>query len=227
MQHYLKNLAKRSEDYFQIEGVLFRIGGILAIISTIFILTSCMGVPMSKSIQDITSLPLTTVSTSIQSFRGRFSVQYNDRYRKKHNFHGSFKLQQNNTNSSLELSGLLGQTIAVIYESPNGATLKIPNSEPKNSSNVDKLTQSILGFSLPFSELRFLLLQKASSHSLCKIAKDTDDIPRVQKVKNSDWNSEWKIECIEYIGRLPAANIKRLNIVHITPPFDIKLVFDI
>lgn len=181
-----------------------------------------MSTPMSNPVQYVKSLPSITESRSIQSFHGRFTLQYKNRFRKQKNVYGSFKLNQNNTNTSLELRGLLSQTIAIICESPNGITLELPNHKIKNISDVDKLMQNILGFPLSLSELRFFFLQQILSPSLCKRFKNTDDMPYIYKIKQSNW----KIDCIEYVGKLQTHNIKRLNIMHITPSFSIKLVFD-
>ena len=84
---------------------------------------------------------------------GKINIQYqqND---KAETLTGNFEWQQNSDEMSITLSSPLGQTIAVIRENAQGASLEQSKQETRYASNVEQLLTESLGWSLPITGLR-------------------------------------------------------------------------
>lgn len=59
----------------------------------------------------------------------------------------------------------LGQTLAIVSQNRQGATLELPNQPPRRAAEVDTLMQDALGFSLPVSGLRDWLRARHARHA--------------------------------------------------------------
>lgn len=84
---------------------------------------------------------------------GRLSVQYQGE-RQPEALHGSFSWAQMPSRTVVTLLSPLGQTIAVINVSPQGASLSQGGQETRSAPNVDTLTADALGWPLPVAGLR-------------------------------------------------------------------------
>lgn len=84
---------------------------------------------------------------------GRLSVHY-QAGDKDEALHGSFTWSQSGPNTAVTLLSPLGQTIAVIRTTSDGATLEQGGQSPRSAPNVDTLTAETLGWPLPVSGLR-------------------------------------------------------------------------
>lgn len=84
---------------------------------------------------------------------GRLSVHY-QAGDKEEALHGSFTWSQSGPNTAVTLLSPLGQTIAVIKTTTEGATLEQGGQLPRSAPNVDTLTAQTLGWPLPVSGLR-------------------------------------------------------------------------
>lgn len=84
---------------------------------------------------------------------GRLSVRYQTN-NKEEALHGSFIWSQTPAQTTVTLLSPLGQTIAVINVSPNGATLAQGGQPVRSADNVDALTAETLGWPLPVAGLR-------------------------------------------------------------------------
>lgn len=84
---------------------------------------------------------------------GRLSVRYQGRTREEA-LHGSFAWSQTPEVTTVTLLSPLGQTMAVINVSPDGATLQQGGQPLRSAPNVDALTAETLGWSLPVAGLR-------------------------------------------------------------------------
>ncbi|WP_242489833.1 lipoprotein insertase outer membrane protein LolB [Noviherbaspirillum cavernae] len=84
---------------------------------------------------------------------GRLSVRYQNNG-KDEALHGNFVWTQNMAQTSVTLLSPLGQTVAQIDVSPNGASLKQGNEPPRTAADVDALVQGTLGWPLPIAGLR-------------------------------------------------------------------------
>lgn len=84
---------------------------------------------------------------------GRLSMHY------QHNnndeaLHGNFAWRQDVTQTTVTLQSPLGQTIAVITTTPDGATLTQAGQPVKSAADVNTLTAETLGWPLPVADLR-------------------------------------------------------------------------
>jgi outer membrane lipoprotein LolB len=84
---------------------------------------------------------------------GRLSVRYENHGREEA-IHGSFVWSQNPSNTNVTLLSPLGQTIAVIDMSPDGASLTQSGQQVRTAADVDALVADTLGWPLPVSGLR-------------------------------------------------------------------------
>jgi outer membrane lipoprotein LolB len=87
---------------------------------------------------------------------GRLSVHYQSAY-KDEALHGSFTWAQQPAQTTVTLMSPLGQTLAVIDLTPDGATLTQAGQPPRMAADVDTLTAETLGWPLPISGLRYWL----------------------------------------------------------------------
>jgi len=84
---------------------------------------------------------------------GRLSVRYQGE-RKEEALHGNFTWSQTMAQTRVTLLSPLGQTIAVIDVTPEGASLQQANQPVRAAPDVDTLTAETLGWPLPVSGLR-------------------------------------------------------------------------
>jgi outer membrane lipoprotein LolB len=84
---------------------------------------------------------------------GRLSVRYQNNG-KEEAMHGNFVWSQNPSRTSVTLLSPLGQTIAVIDVTPDGASLMQSGQQVRTAGDVDELVADTLGWPLPISGLR-------------------------------------------------------------------------
>jgi len=84
---------------------------------------------------------------------GKLSVNY-IKDGKQESLSGSFTWDQAPGRIDVSLASPLGQTIATIAVTPQGATLTQANRPPRTAADIDGLTQQTLGWTLPVSGLR-------------------------------------------------------------------------
>jgi outer membrane lipoprotein LolB len=87
---------------------------------------------------------------------GRLSIRYENHGRDEA-MHGSFVWSQNPSHTNVTLLSPLGQTIAVIDMTPDGASLTQGGQQVRTAANVDTLVTQTLGWPLPVSGLRHWL----------------------------------------------------------------------
>ncbi|MGV8900558.1 MAG: lipoprotein insertase outer membrane protein LolB [Burkholderiaceae bacterium] len=84
---------------------------------------------------------------------GRLSVRY-QRNGQDEALHGSFAWSQTATRTFVTLSSPLGQTLATIELTPQGATLIQPGQAPRSAADADALAADAFGWPLPVANLR-------------------------------------------------------------------------
>jgi len=84
---------------------------------------------------------------------GRLSVRY-QAGRREESLHGSFTWSQTPSLTNVTLLSPLGQTIAVVSVTPEGATLTQAGQAVRSANNVNALTAETLGWPLPVAGLR-------------------------------------------------------------------------
>lgn len=87
------------------------------------------------------------------SFEGRLSVHYQGP-QKEEALHGSFMWDQTPAGITVTLLSPLGQTLAIIQVTPQGANLSRNGQPPHSAADVDALTENELGWPLPVAGLR-------------------------------------------------------------------------
>ncbi len=84
---------------------------------------------------------------------GRFTAQFEQNGRPQ-SWSGSFDWTQSPENTMVTLLSPLGQVVATIMLTPQGATMTQADKAPQSAANVDALVQDTLGWPLPISNLR-------------------------------------------------------------------------
>lgn len=87
---------------------------------------------------------------------GRLSIRYEQNGREE-SLHGSFNWNQQSHRLLLTLLSPLGQTVAIIENTPAAATLIQAGQPPRTASDVDALVADTLGWPLPVAGLRYWL----------------------------------------------------------------------
>ena len=104
-----------------------------------------------------TSAPLSTATVGAYretiDLSGKLSVNYlkDD---KQESLTGNFTWDQTPNRIEVNLASPLGQTIATIAVTPEGATLTQSGQPPRTAADIDGLTQQARGWTLPVSGLR-------------------------------------------------------------------------
>ena len=84
---------------------------------------------------------------------GKISIQYQQN-EKTETLSGNFEWQQVAQELTITLSSPLGQTIAIIRETPQGASLQQAKQEARYAADVEQLLYESLGWTLPVAGLR-------------------------------------------------------------------------
>ncbi|MBQ5940011.1 outer membrane lipoprotein LolB [Massilia sp. AB1] len=104
-----------------------------------------------------TRAPLSTATVGAYretiDLAGKLSVNY-IKDGKQESLSGNFTWDQAPGRIDVSLASPLGQTIATIVVTPQGATLTQANRPPRTAADIDGLTQQTLGWTLPVSGLR-------------------------------------------------------------------------
>lgn len=107
------------------------------------------------------TLPSSTASATAAAQRyhaaielgGRLSVRY-QRNGQDEAMHGSFAWSQSATRTLVTLLSPLGQTLATIELTPQGATLTQPGQPVRSATDADALAADAFGWPLPVANLR-------------------------------------------------------------------------
>lgn len=119
-----------------------------------------------------------------EQYTGRFAANYT-RYGRNEGVQGSFRWEEQGRNVRLDLVSPLGQTLAVVTSTPSGATLDLPNEQPRNAPEVDSLMEQALGFSLPVSGMRDWMHGRAATGAPAQITRD--DKGRPDTLRQNGW----------------------------------------
>ena len=87
---------------------------------------------------------------------GRISVRYQGEHQEEA-LHGNFTWNQTPDRTTVTLLSPLGQTVAIIETSAQGASLIQGGQPARTASDVDELTSDTLGWPLPVAGLRYWL----------------------------------------------------------------------
>lgn len=116
------------------------------------LLAACAAIPPQSANQPASQIAARRFQPTID-LGGRLSVRYQGEYREEA-LHGGFTWSQTPSSVNVMLLSPLGQTLAVIDETPDGATLTQAGQPARHAPDVDSLTIRTLGWPLPVSGLR-------------------------------------------------------------------------
>ena len=122
-----------------------------ALLALPIFLAACAGIPPAAP-----TMPEASVTRAYEQsvdINGRMSVRYNLNGRDEA-LHGSFEWKQRPDNTRLTLLSPLGQTLAQIMVTPDGATLTQAGQPPLSAADADALASQALGWPLPVAGLR-------------------------------------------------------------------------
>ena len=122
--------------------------------------------------------------TTVTRYQGRFSARYTQGNAEQSAV-GSFLWRERGPDVQLELMSPLGQTLAIVSQSNQGATLELPNQPPRRAPEVDTLMQDALGFSLPVSGLRDWLRARPALGTPARVARDAQSRP--ETIEQNGW----------------------------------------
>lgn len=127
----------------------------LRLLALPLLLTGCAGLPYSDTAQ----VPAATSTMPARPYynevdlTGRISVRYQNSGREE-GLHGSFIWSQAPARTSITLLSPLGQTLAVIAVTADGATLAQAGQPVRAAADADALAADTLGWPLPVAGLR-------------------------------------------------------------------------
>lgn len=122
-----------------------------ALLALPIFLAACAGVPPAAPTMPEAG-PARAYAQSVD-INGRMSVRYRLNGRDEA-LHGSFEWRQRPDNTRLTLLSPLGQTLAQIAVTPDGATLTQAGQPPLSAADADALASQALGWPLPVAGLR-------------------------------------------------------------------------
>jgi outer membrane lipoprotein LolB len=122
----------------------------------------------------------------LQSFaiQGRMAVQYDAKgYSCQVHWH------KNSDSQQISLISPLGNTLADIQVSAQGVLLISQDGKQYAAPDAEQLTQQLLGWPLPLSQLHDWILGRPSSGAVS--AQEWDAQGRLQRFKQNDWSVEY------------------------------------
>ncbi|KHK53669.1 membrane protein [Ralstonia sp. A12] len=162
---------------------------------------------------------------TVTRYQGRFSARYMQGNAEQSAV-GSFLWRERGTDVQLELMSPLGQTMAVVSQNTQGATLELPNQPPRRAPEVDTLMQDALGFSLPVSGLRDWLRARPAPGTPARVARDAQSRPETIE------QNGWTVHYVAWTDDTSAdARIRRLDLdrqqsTGTNGPLTVRLVLD-
>ncbi|MFZ6781152.1 lipoprotein insertase outer membrane protein LolB [Undibacterium sp. Ji83W] len=113
---------------------------------------------------------------------GKISIQY-QQADKPQSLPGGFEWEQDTQGIRINLLSPLGQTMARITQTAQGATLEQDGKAPRSASDLDQLLQDTLGWSLPVAGLRDWLQGFVAADGKPLVAVKAED----QTVNTQGW----------------------------------------
>jgi len=155
---------------------------------------------------------------------GRLSVRYQGE-RNEESLHGSFNWTQSSQRTGITLLSPVGQTVAVIDVTAEGASLTRAGQPARSAPDVDSLTSDTLGWPLPVAGLRDWL----QGFGLDATGQRFVATPSAPEVTTSDG---WRIRYANWLDENPATpdnRAKRIDLARWTAQagnVSIRIVID-
>ncbi|VVD75829.1 Outer-membrane lipoprotein LolB [Pandoraea iniqua] len=159
--------------------------------------------------------------TSVEHYRGRFSIRF-EQNGEARNTYGNFDWQQSGENATVQLLDPLGQTQAIVRESPRGASLELPGKAPLSGPRLEDVMHDALGFALPVGGMRYWLHMQGAPGSQANIQRDPQTQRPTRLVQDG-----WTIDYQAYFDTTPL-RVKRVDLSRDLDgsPLAVRLVID-
>ncbi|CAJ0693891.1 lipoprotein insertase outer membrane protein LolB [Ralstonia mannitolilytica] len=186
---------------------------------------SCLLFTGCASVRPANDLFAATQDTdaTVTRYQGRFSARYTQGNAEQSAV-GSFLWRERGPDVQLELMSPLGQTLAIVSQNNQGATLELPNQPARRAPEVDTLMQDALGFSLPVSGLRDWLRARPAPGTPARVARDAQSRPETIE------QNGWTVRYVAWTDDAPGdARIRRLDLERpqgANGPLTVRLVLD-
>lgn len=139
-----------------------------------------------------------------QELRGSMSANFT-RDGNRESLTGNFEWRQSAARTDITLSSQLGQTIAVIAVTPEGATLNDGKNPPRSARDINQLSREALGWPLPVAGLRDWL----QGHAIGADGKPFVASPAVSSVKTRDG---WQLSYVSWQDGSMPPKPKRIDV---------------
>lgn len=155
-------------------------------------------------------------------YQGRFSISYNDSNGTPRNAYGNFDWRDHGAAITLELRNPLGQTLARIESTPEGATLALPNQALRQAPDASTLMRNMLGFELPVDDLKYWLNGKAAPSAVTARRTDPQN-GRLSELRQDGWTVTYAA-----YAEPPSNAVRRVDLSRDgdDPPLSARLVID-
>lgn len=139
----------------------------------------------------------------------------------KHGFSGGVHWQHTDSRDEILLFSPLGQTLAQIDREPQGVRLITSEQKTYYASDVENLTEEVLGWRLPLAGLQFWV--QGTHFPLTMSEKDLDRNGRTVAIRQDGW----KISYLDYFSRLVSTSDTLPRVLELSRlDFKFKLVID-
>ena len=139
-----------------------RVGILCPLYLVVVLLSACTNLEGERTVSGLSASLPTQLPTQLPPYQanidlqGRMSVQYQQRG-KDEAVHGKFEWHQQPNEIAITLRSPLGETLAQIVVTPEGARLIQAGVPERQAADIDTLMAQTLGWPLPVAGLRFWL----------------------------------------------------------------------
>lgn len=179
-----------------------------------FLLLNFVGCAQVPQVTNITGKAI----SDIHSFEvlGRFSVKHAEE-----NTAGKIRWQHEKNKDNIFLMAPLGQTVAQIIRTEEGVRLIKSDKKSYYATDVESLTEKVLGWRLPLQGLKDWVLGKKTSGE----SRELNRNPQTYQLEKFEQNG-WVIEYLRYQSTEQFSLPVRLNLSRMSPELEIRLVID-
>jgi len=151
---------------------------------------------------------------------GRVSVKQGGR-----GFSGGVRWRHADADDEILLLSPLGQTVAQIQRSPDGALLTNPEQKTYRAADVESLTEQVLGWRLPLTGLQYWVLGMSSPATVS--SQDMDSDGRVVAIRQDGWEIAYTDYFLPEPAQPPQAIRPRVLVLYRSDAqIEIRLVID-
>lgn len=177
------------------------------ILSFLLLMQGCAALQQQKTVKTIFTEPVVDIqNVKSDSFNllGRISIQNGHQ---RHS--GKISWQHTNINDEILLFSPFGQVVAKIFRDRDGAHLITSKQENFYASDIENLTEEILGWRLPLNGLQYWIQGHHSPFTAS--AKDINHEDRVIAIRQDDWHIRYNSFFPNQLEQIARPRILELN----------------